>query len=223
MNRTDEEEIELLKRLWKEYGQPIVAGLVITMVAVFGYKAYQKNQYETASAASGLYQNLLDTVQSVQAEKLTEEQMSTVSHVVNTLQEEHGGSRYAAYGTLLLAQQKVLANDLDAARKSLEWVLTQKPDAELEQVTRVRLARVMLGQSDDNGQAALDLLAKTKSETSFTATIESVRGDAYLALGQQVKARESYQKALDAARDSGESRPLLQFKLDDLAANVEEG
>ncbi|MGI9276943.1 MAG: YfgM family protein [Endozoicomonas sp.] len=222
MNRTDEEEVELLKRLWKEYGQPVVAGLAITMVAVFGYKAYQKNQLETAAAASQLYQNLLETVQLGQTQELSEEQQATVSHVVTTLQDDYAKSSYAAYGTLLLARQQVLANNLEAAQKSLEWILGQKPEREVELITRSRLARVLLGQSGDNAQAALDLL-KPATDKSFTATVESVRGDAYLALGQQDQARDAYQKALDAARESGESRPLLQFKLDDLAPAVKEG
>ena len=223
MNRTDEEEVELLKRLWKEYGQPVVAGLAITMVAVFGYKAYQKNQLETAAAASQLYQNLLETVQLGQTQELSEEQQATVNHVVITLQDDYAKSSYAAYGTLLLARQQVLANDLEAAQKSLEWILGQKPDREVELITRSRLARVLLGQSDDNAQAALDTLSQVKTDKSFIATVESVRGDAYLALGQQDQARDAYQKALDAALENGESRPLLQFKLDDLTPDVKEG
>ena len=226
MNHTDEEEVELLKKAWVEYGKPALYGVAITMVVIFGYKAYQKHQHETASAASALYQNLLEVTQTnpmQMAEGLSEEQTATMSHVVNTLQEDYSGSRYALFATLMQAQQQVLANDLESARASLEWVLTKKPEAEIEQVARTRLARVMLGQTEDNARAALDLLAQGKVDVAFTATVETVRGDAYLALGQLDKARESYQKALDAARENGETLPILQFKLDDLAANVEEG
>ncbi|WP_422134226.1 YfgM family protein [Endozoicomonas sp. ALD040] len=221
MSRTDEEEVELLKNLWQEYGKPVVAGVAITVVAIFGYKAYQKNQLETAAASSQLYQSLLEVT--TQGQSLSEQQKSTVKHVVETLQSDYESSDYAAFATLLQAREQVLDNDLDGARSSLEWVLAQKPDLEIELVTRARLARVMLSQSDDNAQAALDVLAKADSEAGFVATIESVRGDAHLAMGQRDKARESYEKALEAARTNGESRPLLQFKLDDLAANVKEG
>ncbi|WP_422413284.1 MULTISPECIES: YfgM family protein [unclassified Endozoicomonas] len=221
MSRTDEEEVELLKNLWQEYGKPVVAGVAITVVAIFGYKAYQKNQLETAAASSQLYQSLLEVT--TQGQSLSEQQKSTVKHVVETLQSDYESSDYAALATLLQAREQVLDNDLDGARSSLEWVLAQKPDLEIELVTRARLARVMLSQSDDNAQAALDVLAKADSEAGFVATIESVRGDAHLAMGQRDKARESYEKALEAARTNGESRPLLQFKLDDLAANVKEG
>ncbi|WP_448217439.1 YfgM family protein [Endozoicomonas sp. 2B-B] len=221
MSRTDEEEVELLKNLWQEYGKPVVVGVAITVVAIFGYKAYQKNQLETAAASSQLYQSLLEVT--TQGQSLSEQQKSTVKHVVETLQSDYESSDYAAFATLIQAREQVLDNDLDGARSSLEWVLAQKPDLEIELVTRARLARVMLSQSDDNAQAALDVLAKADSEAGFVTTIESVRGDAHLAMGQRDKARESYEKALEAARTNGESRPLLQFKLDDLAANVKEG
>lgn len=223
MSRTDEEEVEQLKRLWEEYGKPVIAGVVITLVAVFGYKAYKQHELDTAAASSKLYQSLLETTQTAQGQPLNQEQKSTLDHVVTTLQDEYAGSQYAAFATLFKARQQVQDNDLDGARQSLEWVLEQKPDQEVELMTRARLARVMLSQSSDNAQAALDVLAQAKAEAGFAATLEAVRGDAYLALGQKDKARESYEKALDAARTNGESRPLLQFKLDDLAANVKEG
>lgn len=225
MNRTDEEEIELLKRVWGEYGKPALYGVAITMVVVFGYKAYQKNHHETASSASALYQNLLEATQRTSGqmtEALTDDQKATMTHVVSSLQDDYSGTRYAMFASMLQAQQQVSSNDLDSARASLEWVLSQKPETEIEQVARIRLARVVLSQGNENARSALDVLAQGKDDIAFVATIEGVRGDAYLALGQEDKARESYQKALDAARNNGESLPILQFKLDDLAANVQE-
>ena len=214
---TDEEQVEQLKRLWKEYGQPVLVGVLITLVGVFGYKAWQKNEYESAAAASKLYQDVLDTAGN--GGSLSEEDEATVHHVVDTLQKDYSSSRYAALATLFIARQQVQADELDKAVSSFEWILAQKPDASVEAVTRVRLARVLLALPEANPQKALDTVAALKTDkTSFAVSIESVRGDAYLALGQQDKAREAYQKALDAALEEGQSRPLLQLKLDDLAA-----
>ncbi|WP_263078846.1 tetratricopeptide repeat protein [Endozoicomonas sp. Mp262] len=215
---SDEEQVEQLKRLWKEYGQPVIVGVLITLVGVFGYKAWQKNQYENAVAASQLYQNLLDTVGQVAGGDLSEEQESTMTHVVDTLQKDYSGSRYAAMATLFLVQQQVRDNELDKAEKSLNWILEQKPDPEVNALTRIRLARVLLAQPDSKAQKALDILGSLKpGDKSFVASVESARGDAYLALGQQKKAQEAYQKALDSSQAEGRPRPLLQLKLDDLA------
>ena len=223
MSRTDEEEVEQLKNLWAEYGKPVIAGVAITLVAVFGYKAYKQNQYETAAAASQLYQNLLDASATGQGQALNEQQKSTVQHVAETLKADYSGSRYAAFAVLQQAKVQVQDNDLEAARSNLQWVVDQDTDVETELLARTRLARVMLSQSADNAQAALDVLAAASSDASFVATVESVRGDAWLAKGDRDNARAAYQKALDAAQANGEARPLLQFKLDDLAVKTTEG
>ncbi len=215
---SDEEQVEQLKRLWKEYGQPVLVGVLITLVGVFGYKAWQKNQYETAVAASQLYQNLLDTVSPGSA-TLTDEQQATINHVVDNLQKDYSDSRYAALATLFKAQLQVKSEQLDKASESLGWILEQKPDQNVEIITRIRLARVLLGLPESDPQKALDVLSKLKADQkSFVASIEAVRGDSYLALGQRDNARKAYEKALDAARSEGQPRPLLQLKLDDLAS-----
>ncbi len=217
-HQTDEEQIELLKRMWKDYGQPILVAVAITLVGVSGYKYWQKTQYETAAAASVLYQNLLDTVSTSQGQSLTDEQKATVNHVVDSLQTDYESSRYAAFATLYKTQILVQDNKLEEARQSLEWVLEQDSGVEVMNLSRVRLARVLLSESGDNGQKALDLLMQVKPDQSYQTSAESVKGDAYMALGQVEKARESYQKALDAAQSNQETRPVLQLKLDDLAA-----
>ncbi|WP_067585572.1 YfgM family protein [Endozoicomonas ascidiicola] len=224
--QSDDEQVQLLKNLWKDYGQPVILGVAITLASVSGYKYWQKTQSQQIAEASSLYQNLLDTVQvdqqnqlaALSLQSLTEEQKATVNHLVTTLQSDFEDSQYAAFATLFLAQQQVQDGQLEAARASLEWVLAQKPAPEVNTMATLRLARVLLAESDENGQKALDLLTGLTSEKTYQATIESVKGDAWLALGNRVKAEQAYQTAVDAARENGQNRPLLQLKLDDLAA-----
>ncbi|MBO9479826.1 tetratricopeptide repeat protein [Salinisphaera sp. G21_0] len=224
--QSDEEQVQLLKNLWKDYGQPVVLGVAMTLAAVSGYQYWQKTQQQEIAEASSLYQNLLDTIsngssleqQAPFSAPLTEEQKATVSHVVSSLQKDHGSSQYAAFATLFLAQQQVQDNQLSAARASLEWVLAQKPAAEIQTMASVRLARVLISESSGNGQQALDILTRLNAGKSYEATVESAKGDAYLAVGDRKQAEMAYRKAVDAARENGLNRPLLQLKLDDLAA-----
>lgn len=224
--QSDEEQVQLLKDLWKDYGQPVVLGVAITLAAVSGYQYWQKMQKQEIAEASALYQNLLDSIsngssldqQAQFSAPLTEEQKATVSHVVASLQNDHGSSQYAAFATLFLARQQVQDNQLSAARASLEWVLARKPAAEVQTMASVRLARVLISESSGNGQQALDILTKLNAGKSYEATVESAKGDAYLALGDRKQAETAYRKAVDAAQDNGLNRPLLQLKLDDLAA-----
>ncbi|MDD7804661.1 MAG: tetratricopeptide repeat protein [Endozoicomonas sp. (ex Botrylloides leachii)] len=214
---TDEEQVEQLKHLWKSYGQPILVSILIILVGFFGYKAWQNSQRETAAAASKLYQDVLDTL-SNQSESNKEDE-ATIKHVVGILQKDYSSSRYAALATLFLAQQQVEAGQLKKAISSFHWILAQKPDASVDTVVRVRLARVLLALPEPEAQKALDELSAIKiDKSSFVISIESAKGDAYLALGQKDKASEAYQEALNAARKEGQPRPLLQLKLDDLTA-----
>ena len=217
--QSDEEQVELLKNLWKDYGQPVMLGIAVTLAAVSGYQYWQKTQQQDTAAASLLYQNLLNTVEPVlsgQAE-MTTEQQATVGHVVANLQKDHANSQYAVLATLFLAQQQVRDNQLAAARSSLEWILAQKPSPEMQVMATARLGRVLLSESAENSQQVLDSLNALPSGTAFLSTVEAVKGDAYLALGDRQQARAAYRKAIDAAESNGLNRPILQLKLDDLA------
>lgn len=223
--QSDEEQVELLKNLWKDYGQPVLLGVALTLAAFSGYQYWQKTKYQEIAEASALYQNLLDTLtnggsleQSQWQVSLSEEQQATVGHVVSSLQSDHPDSQYAAFATLFLAQQQVQDNQLSAARASLEWVLSHRPAPEVRAMASVRLARVLLSESPGNGQQALDILAGLNAGKSYEATVESAKGDAYLALGDRQQAEVAYRKAVDAARENGFNRPLLQLKLDSLAS-----
>ncbi|MGB0361001.1 MAG: YfgM family protein [Endozoicomonas sp.] len=168
----------------------------------------------------------MDTVQAKQQNQfaalslqtLTEEQKVTVNHLVSTLQADFTDSQYASFSTLFLAQQQVQDNQLEAARASLQWVLNQGPTAEIKAMASIRLARVILSESSENGQKALDLVMSLNTGKSYQATVESVKGDAFLALGDREKATQAYQEAVSVARETGQNRPLLQLKLDDLAS-----
>ena len=217
--QSDEEQVELLKNLWKDYGQPVMLGIAVTLAAVSGYQYWQKTQQQDIAAASLLYQNLLNTVEPVLSGRadMTTEQQATVSHVVANLQQDHASSQYAAFATLFLAQQQVRDNQPGAARASLEWILAQKPAPEIQIMATVRLGRVLLSESADNSQRVLDSLNALPSATAYLTSVETVKGDAYLALGDRQQAQAAYRKAADAAEANGLNQPILQLKLDDLA------
>ncbi len=217
--QSDEEQVELLKNLWKDYGQPIIVGIAITLAAVSGYQYWQKTEQQNIAAASLLYQNLLNSVEPTLTGRstTTPEQQATTEHVVAALQKDHADSQYAKFAALFLAQQQVLANELAAARSSLEWVLAQKPSPEIKIMATVRLGRVLLSESVDNSQQVLDSLNALPAGSAYLASIETAKGDAYLALGDRQQAQAAYRKALGAAEAGGSERPMLQLKLDDLA------
>lgn len=210
--RTEEEQVEAIKKWWKENGRSTLLGVLIALLAVFGWRAWQQHQQDSANAASALYQSLLGAVTVPAGQSLTEEQRKTAEHLAGQLKSEFSGSLYARYAALWLAKDAVEAQKLDQARTELEWVLAQNPDPATTQITKLRLARVMLAQGQ--GEQALARL-EGGAVDGFQASYYEVQGDIYLALKRVDEARQAYEKAVAAADQS--SRPILSMKLDDLA------
>lgn len=214
-HHSDEEQVELLKRLWKDHGQSALTGLALGLAVIFGYQYWEKSQAEQVAAASSLYQNVIN-IETSSNGQLNDEQRATVKHLVSTLQQDFASSKYAALATLFLVKHQVNQADLKAAQDSLNWVLKQNADVDMKVLVSMRLARILLAESNDNAQKALDVLAGLKSD-SYTTDIALIQGAAYEVLGKKDEAKAAYQKALDSASAERRDRGIIQLKLDNLS------
>lgn len=219
--RTEEEQVEALKRWWQENGKSILIGIVLALTAVYGYKGWENHRQTQGEAASNLYFDLLDAV-AVSEESDDEVNRSTIAHLTNQIKTEHEGSNYAVYAALLSAKQAVAAKDLVLAEQELQWALERSDaDSSLHLITRLRLARVVFAQDAENSaQRALGLIETTEAG-SHTASYEEVKGDFYLSMERIEDARQAYSKALAEVEAGGGQRPLLTIKLNDLAQDGE--
>ncbi len=210
--RTEEEQIDAIKSWWKENGRSTVIGVVVAAVAVFGWRGWQDYERETAEAASSLYQTLVQQSQVQPGQELSEERRKSTAYIARQLKTDHQGSSYAQYAALWLAKHAVDQGQLDQARTELEWLLTQKSEAAVHQVARLRLAQVLLasGQAD----AALERIG-VAPEAGFEAVYYELKGDLLLALNRTDEARAAYTAGVAANTDN--ARPVLAMKLDDLA------
>ena len=86
----------------------------------------------------------------------------------------------------------------------------------IKDIVRLRLARVLLAEKRYNG--AEELLDQMTG-TSFTAELENLKGDLYVARNQLAKARAAYQAALGASGGN----PMLQMKLANLPPATQVG
>ena len=60
--KTEDEQIEAIKKWWQENGKAIVFGVVIGLSAIFGWRSWQTHIIQQTEAASGLYQQLVSAV-----------------------------------------------------------------------------------------------------------------------------------------------------------------
>ncbi len=208
--RTEEEQLEAIKRWWKENGTSLIAGAAIAAAGVFGWNAWQDYQTGQAEAASATYQQLL-TLSS--QDSLDDGARQRVDTLTSRLVEDHGDSLYADLARLLDARVAVGAGDTADAAASLEALIADDDRPYLQGVARLRLARLQL--AGDDAEAALATLDGGIPEP-LAAQRADIRGDAHLALGDREAAREAWQQALSLSEADDQPLYGVQLKLDDL-------
>ena len=206
VSRTEDEQLEALKKWWLENGLSIVAGVVIGIAAIFGWRGWQSHQRTIAEAASSLYTETIVNIRQGNTSRARE--------VANQLLAEYGSSGYATFAALLLARLDVDENNDQAALEQLQWVLDNADQEGLKHLARLRMARVYLAMHQP--EKALEVL-DVPSQGKFTAGYEELKGDIYVQLNQIDRARTSYQLALaESDSPSGNNNIYLQLKLDDI-------
>ena len=208
-SRTEEEELAMIRDWWQRNGKPLMTGVALALILVFGWKGWQNYQASQAQTASILYQQLLDTVISENGQP----DLAQVAAIAGYLQKDFAGSQYAQYGSLFVAKVAVDAGKPEEAVIQLQAVLDKPADDTLEELARQRLARVQasLGKVEE----ALKLL-EGKADPAFQAGREELKGDLLVQLGRPDEARAAYQSAKLALSDEAAAGGL-QMKLDDLA------
>ena len=199
---TEEQQVEALKRWWKENGKLVITGIALGLGLVVGVRFYNQYTNERAESASYLFEQVIsstaDTEQDVKAE-------------VDRLQTEFGSTPYATLSALVMAKQLVQKGDLAGARQKLEWVITNSSNVELQHIARLRLIRI-LNSSGEFDQALA--LANIDYPVSFAALYEELKGDAYLAKGDAAQAQLAYDKAI--LQSGAQANRWLKLKREDL-------
>lgn len=208
--RSDDEQVEALRRWWDENGRSTVAAIVITLALAFGWQGWQTYQENRAVAASELYQTMLRGLSGGAASE------QPVTELAQQLKSEYGGTTYARFAALHLAAMAVERGELADAQAQLRWVLGKAPGrSDLAQVAQLRLARVLAAQGES--EQALAILAEG-GEEAYGAAYAMATGDVLLAAGRNDEARDAYINAqtMLGGGQLGVNLDSLQIKLQSL-------
>ncbi|ALU43041.1 YfgM family protein [Pseudoalteromonas rubra] len=198
---TEEQQAEAIKRFFRENGTSLIIGAVLGLGGLYGWKAYNQHQIDTAEAGSEAYNQLVDS-----GDVLTKSDDFLATN---------GESSYAVLAAFVAAKEAVEQGKLDVAQEKLSFAANTVKSPELKATAYLRLARVQAAREDYS--AALATLGNPMPE-SFAAQVAEVKGDVLLAQGKKEAARDEYQKAVTAG--GSDNNPLLQIKLDDLASTA---
>ena len=203
--KTEEEQVEALKKWWQENGKSITAGVVIGLVSIFGWRGYNQHIDLKTQEASTLYEQMIGATRS----NKPEESRKYADRIIN----EYDSSTYAIFAHLMLAKLATQENKLDEAEKHLRWVLSNNDQPELNHVTTLRLARVYIAAEQLDAAA---ILLNTGNTGKFISRYAELRGDLLVKQGKPDEARAAYEKALANSSAGAEAKSLLELKLDDL-------
>ncbi len=199
--QTDDEQVEALKKWWKEHGTSIIVGAVLGLGAVLGWQAWERYDRGQAETAAGYYAEFSATVRAGNADQATEQG--------KRLMDRFAGSAYASFAALELARLAYDTGSVDQAKQHLDWVSSHAVDPALSLLGRLRLGYLLLDQGDLD---AARTQAGDPGNAAFAARFAELRGDVAVAAGDPSAAAEAYRAALDAG---AENVDLLRMKLAD--------
>ncbi len=201
---TDEEQVEKLKKWWQENGRSVVAGVIIGVGGLFGYRYWVDYQNQIAEQASAHFSDMVEALEAGKNDKAADQAEILIA--------DFSGSEYGVMARFALARTLVENGDFDRAGEELQQIVGTTDNQALGYLARKRLAAVQLQMSQP--ERALGTLAIEFPE-QFSAAVEELKGDIYTAQGKAGEAAEAYRKALRGSPGPANST-FLQQKLDDL-------
>lgn len=213
---TEEEQLEALKRWWKDNGVKTLAVVAVIGFGYLGFSQYQKHQQVQAQAASRLFDSfiaeadkagLAEGVADVDAAAKAE-----LASLAEALGGEYDKTLYARFAELYEAKLAVAAGDLERARAALEKARAAAGSEALQNLVTMRLARVEIAAGAYDKALAL---LNEPATPAYADAFAELRGDIYLLQQDYTQARTAYQTALAAMTDPRSMRrSLVQLKLD---------
>lgn len=211
--RTEEEQIEAIKKFVGDHGSKVLAVLVLSIGSFFGFQHWQQSEQQKLDTASGYYADL-STAATASAE-LSAADQKKFDDAYGKLLAEFPQSVYASYAALHKAKLAVAKNELDNAAEALQWAIDANAAKDVVTLANLRLARVELARG--NLDKAAQLL--NKQGGAFEYAYQITKGDVLVAQGKNAEALTAYKKAQTLQPENAQfSSQVLTIKIDSLEA-----
>lgn len=196
---TEEQQVEAIKRFWKENGVALIMGAGLGIAGLLGWRYYNDSQIEAKEQASIAYEKATENLSGEQG-------LSQAATYIDS----HTDTGYALLIAMEVAKKAIDSGDLTEAAKQLEFVISHANVTAVKSIAQVRLGRVQLEQGELDKALAT---AEAIQDDAFAGSSQEIKGDVYVAQKLFDKARAAYSSALE----KNERNPVLKMKLDNLA------
>ena len=200
--QTDDEQVEAIKKWWKENGRSVVGGIVLGFLVIGGWQGWQSYQRNQGEAASIVFDSMRQSVASADFDRALEAGTRLIG--------DYSGTAYASFAGLEMAKLAYQRGEKSVARNHLQRVVDAAPDKALRELARLRLGQLLLDMKELD---ALDSLLGTATLSAFAGEFAVLRGDLLVARGDVDGARRAYEEALGKGVDD---ETLVRMKLVDV-------
>lgn len=200
--KTDEEQIDDLKRWIKSYAPSILIGIVLAIALLYGWRYWNSYQLTQATNASVLYQQAVDAYQTKQDDLLAKS--------IKTLQQKYSSSPYVSYAMFLQAKVAVDKQAFEEAENALNWVVDHSNDDNIKTIAELRVATIQMANHQE--KTAIETLQKINNPAFKGLALIKI-ADAYFALGDLNNAKINYETASKQLPDVENTMPTLAVKL----------
>lgn len=201
--KTEEEQIDDLKRWIKSYGPSVLMGIVLAIVLLYGWRYWQSYKHERAVKASIFYQQAVDAYQTKHTDLLEKS--------IKKLQDKYPKSPYASYAVFLQVKAAVDQQKYEEAESGLNWIIHHNRDNNIKAIAKLRLGSV---QTVNHQETTAIKTLESIDNPAFKGLADIKIADAYLALGDIKQAKINYEAASKLLPDAGNTMPTLAVKLD---------
>ena len=214
---TDEEQLDGLKSFFKKYGSAMFSGVLIALIAFFGWEYWQKKTLAENQIATAKVQQLMDDAKAAKGDAKA---FAMLAASADKIVKDNPDSVQAVQAQIVMARLAYDKNDYATAERELKKVENSKlKDAGLLQIVKINLADSQLAQKKFD-EALKTLSAVT--DPAFKASAEELKGDIYFAKSDIENAKKSYQAAWNAVLERKQERQILQIKLESVGVLVDD-
>ena len=184
-----DESLEMLSEWWHDYGKYLIAGVVLSILVIGGWKGWGYYTENQAIEAAAHYQEMLDY--------MALEDMQSATQALNTLRDKYSGTTYSVFASFAMAKFKIEQELLKEATADLRWITEHSKYDELKSLAWVRLARILLelGQREE----AYEIVLSYSFPRGVEELASEVHGDYLVGEGNYRKAQEAYQRAISTS------------------------
>lgn len=207
VHASEKEQIESLKKWWKENGSSLITGVLLGVSLIFGARAWMNWKDTQVENASNTYAMLQTALKQNELEMVRNQANELISHSSET--------GYAVLAAMILAKLAVQDDEMAAAQAQLEWALEHAKTPQVSNIARTRLVRVLIDEKDYSG--AGDVLAKATDMGEYRGVYAELKGDLAFAKGDKAAAATAYREALDTLPSTASNLTYLRVKYENLA------